>query len=123
MKTAPAPKLAASEPAPAPEALPAPEPVQSAAVEAPAAAPVQTAKAVTPGIGIGPTDNVAIDAPMTFTMDNVSPAQKEGSSVQLAEAPAVTAGPTVALKQPVTAPAITAPSEPTASVAQMPPLQ
>jgi hypothetical protein len=73
-----------------PEPESAPAPTVNSASETPAApepqAPVQAARAVTPGVGIGPSDDPNIDAPMTYTADNVPPPQKEGAPAQVAGA-------------------------------------
>ncbi len=120
--------MAASTPSqPAPEITPpaATPPVKSASQTSAPQAPEQTApeqtapeqtaaKTPTPGVGIGPTNDPAIDAPMSFTADNAPPPQQPGSSVQTATAnqPA-----TLALQQPITAPDVGSASQPTASVA------
>ena len=118
---APVNNMAASQPVTPPEnsAMPAPAPIKSAS-KAPTpepVAPVQTvAKLVKPGTGIGPSDDPNIDAPMTFTLDNVPPPQKEVSQIAAAPAPSQT----LAAQQPVTAPNMGNSSQPTASVAANP---
>ncbi|HEX2761025.1 MAG TPA: hypothetical protein VHM27_10950 [Rhizomicrobium sp.] len=127
MKTpAPASNMAASQPvAPPPESnpmpapMPAPAPMKSAAQAPAPTPPVQTAaKVSTPGVGIGPTDDPNIDAPMTYTMDNVPPPQKEGSPSRVAATPSATANQTMAVQQPT--PNVGNSSPPTGSVAANP---
>jgi hypothetical protein len=135
MKTTAAPTNVASNQAVAPTppaalqennapVTPAPAPVKNTnATSAPApAAPEQqaSAKPITPGVGIGPSDDPAIDAPMTFTADNAPPPQQSGSSDVAQAAPATPANQTTAMQQPVTAPDIGINTQPTASVAQLP---
>jgi hypothetical protein len=129
MKTPAAPaNMAASAPSQPsditpPSATPQPAPPVKSASEAPLPAPIatpaapqQTAKAVTPGVGIGPSNDPAIDAPMTFTADNAPAPQQPGSSVQTATAKP-SSGQTMALQQPITPPNVGNTQQPTASVA------
>ena len=81
------------------------EPVQSE--------PAQQSASNVPGVGIGPTNDAAINAPMTLTPDT-APAPEAGSSSQTADnsQPGQTA-----LQQPITTPNVGNNLQPTASVA------
>ena len=112
----------------------APQPVPDASTAQPAATPAAPVKSATAtpaprtdktepversasnvsGAGIAPTNDAAINAPMTLTPDTAPPAEQSGSSGQTAEAsqPAQTG-----LQQPITTPSVGNTSQPTASVA------
>jgi hypothetical protein len=131
--SAPTNNLAATTPPPsaapdanaAPAATPEPAPPVKSAREIPApkaelskrepaqSLPAQQSASNAPGVGIGPTDDAAINAPMTLTPDN-APAPQSVSSSQTAQAsaPAQTA-----LQQPIVSPNVGSTSQPTASVA------
>jgi hypothetical protein len=116
-------KTAATAPLPAanpdvtpPTATPAlAAPVKSAAT-APVTEPVQKTAAMTPGVGIGPSNDPAIDAPMSFTADNAPPAELAGPSVQTAAIPS-TPNQVTAMQQPISPPDVGNTSQPTAAIA------
>jgi len=119
--TTPQPSSTPDTSAPPPAATSAPAaPVKSAtATPAPKSEPVKSepversasnAPSNAPGVGIGPTSDPAINAPMTLTPDTAPPPQ--GSQTAAASPPAQTA-----MQQPITAPDVGNSSQPTASVA------
>ena len=107
-----APPTATPEP-PAKSAPVKSAPVKSASeMPAPKTEPLQQSASSAPGVGIGPTNDPAINAPMTFTADNAPPAQQPGSQTAQASQSAQTA-----MQQPITAPIVGNTSQPTAAVA------
>jgi hypothetical protein len=109
--TSSAPSRAAPVATPAPSvksatATPAPK-TELSKTESAKIEPAQQSASNAPGVGIGPTNDPTINAPMTLTPEN-APAPQSGASSQTAE---------TAMQQPITAPNVGNTSQPTASVA------
>jgi len=121
MRTTAAPTTLAAVPPPStPDASATPEPtarVKSAAAgAAPKTEPVEQSASLAPldapGVGIGPTNDPAINAPMTLTPETAPAPQDAPRQTADANPPAQTT-----MQQPITAPDVGNTSQPTASIA------